>query len=73
MNDYEMLFSPGGLIPVNVETTGHLVQEVVRLREILKKIEYASRKDSLTESERLESVRIVLTREGFTLSNGERG
>lgn len=32
MNDYEMLFSPGGIIPVNVETTGWLVREVQRLR-----------------------------------------
>lgn len=32
MTDYEMLFSPGGLIPVNVETTGMLIREVQRLQ-----------------------------------------
>jgi hypothetical protein len=34
--------------------------EIDRLRAALKKIEYASRKDSLTETERLQSVRTVV-------------
>lgn len=34
--------------------------EIERLRSALKKIEYASRKDSLTETERLQSVRTVV-------------
>lgn len=34
--------------------------EIERLRTSLKKIEYASRKDSLTETERLQSVRTVV-------------
>jgi hypothetical protein len=34
--DYEMIFSPGGLVPVNVETTGWLVREVLKLRALLR-------------------------------------
>jgi hypothetical protein len=37
MTDYEMLFSPGGLVPVNVETTGWLVREVLKLRAAIAK------------------------------------
>lgn len=33
MTDYEMLFRPGGIVPVNVETTAGLVREVLRLRK----------------------------------------
>jgi hypothetical protein len=35
-------------------------EEIDRLRAALKNIEYASRKDSLTETERLQSVRTVV-------------
>lgn len=34
-----------------------LIMEVERLRELIRKIEYASRKDSLTKEERLDEVR----------------
>ena len=36
--DIEALMRPGGMVPVNVETTAGLVREVLRLREALEAI-----------------------------------
>lgn len=39
MTDLEAITRPGGIVPVDIETTGTLVREVLRLRAALQRIQ----------------------------------
>jgi len=79
--DIQTLTRPGGLVPVNVETTAGLVREVLRLRAALFSIQ-CEQLDRGTNTERSAKTlrrlsmatrdRIIETLNGATVPNGEQ-
>jgi hypothetical protein len=66
MTDYEMIFSPGGLVPVDVETTAGLVREILRLRKAMREIDFYS-----TDPWARNKIRIALDSSGVRNSEKE--